>query len=862
MRYAAGNVRLLFAANRSNQVFLEKKMFRLFVAVVLLHVSCVVATAEILFLAKPSRSENGYQAARWTGAEFERVRSGSAVLPLDNVIAKVIALRKRDRKTDIRIELTVDMRRASANRTTIYRENPVKLIFSKRVWRPAVSGILRIDGQHDAANRRWFTEFRGLRLKWVRATSIDSLDRMLAAEWPRDEPAMNGDMRREYAKAWCTLDKKTHCDPTTAGTGAADETPEQSKLLGMETIDAGEGEHVFASFVVRKSRAVTRELPSDGAIVQQVQPVPGGEGGGRQPCFYLENAVGIVFEGLMLRDCWLSAFHAESSRNITLQNSLIIGSQTGLAVDSRDRTTDRDFFRVWNNIWVQDYLIPTTADDASRKHCLVLNGESYCSGLVWRGVPWWVSHFSEWRELNSGLFESKKFRGVVDFAGNTVFSAYNGIRIKIKKKPGEACPDLTSARMAPRVRIYDNSFMFIRDNPIEAEVCGGGWLIAGNHFLNDHSWISIEGTKADYALIFGNTGYFDEAPGADCTDTKPGDETGRYEVQIPAGFLRPAGYPGLRGVWREARYFDYGTNAFIDAKVGLGKEDQAKKGDRGCATHRNGAVLKVGKSERYFDRVFVFHNSFYLRDPLISGISNGATVGLTRFVNNAFSFHGRLLRDKSFPSPGDAAVIVRNAVDHGLCINPDESADRQPVPAFYSTGRKACPAGRVYVNPADDGSFAVGETPILSCYDRFRGRPGNESRDGDLRGMMRDQVSNRKLSHELIERLSGKDLPADCALPRDIGLGTFVEKGDRPVFENPAAGNFALNAATFPEPPVSTCAVKLSIGGDGKLAMSCDAGARAPVIGAVTVDGDRYRGPVGCTVPPTKKLPMDGCRFR
>ena len=132
---------------------------------------------------------------------------------------------------------------------------------------------------------------------------------------------------------------------------------------------------------------------------------------------------------------------------------------------------------------------------------------------MWRRIPWGSSHHGTYEQYNGALLGGYDVSGPVIFRRNKVFSAYNGIRLKAR-----GCEDMPAAtqptlcKFNDQVSIYDNTFSYIRDNPVELEVFAKDARIFHNTIHNSHAWFSFDGMGGGPVYVYGNRGWFDDMP--------------------------------------------------------------------------------------------------------------------------------------------------------------------------------------------------------------------------------------------------------------------------------------------------------------------------------------------------------------
>ena len=202
---------------------------------------------------------------------------------------------------------------------------------------------------------------------------------------------------------------------------------------------------------------------------------PGSEG---KPAFFLQNKQWIVFDNITFRNYWNTMILIKDSSYITIKNCRFIGARW--PIFARDSATHHVL--VENNHWLQDP-----------------------SGKVWHTIPWAQSHHGDHGFFNGALLGGKKILGSVVFRKNTIRYAYNGIRIVGNRD--ENYSDNFN------VEVYDNTFEYIRDNPVEPEGSASNWRIHHNRFYNCYALLSFTEVAGEKWFVFRNIGWWDEEPG-------------------------------------------------------------------------------------------------------------------------------------------------------------------------------------------------------------------------------------------------------------------------------------------------------------------------------------------------------------
>jgi hypothetical protein len=191
-----------------------------------------------------------------------------------------------------------------------------------------------------------------------------------------------------------------------------------------------------------------------------------GEQSRRVSCIRIEASSHVELVSLGLRDCWLPAVLTLGSQNIALRDSVIQGSSYVLAAfparSAPLRPETAHSFEVTGNYWEQSPALfrPTqrSCDDRNDWDCPV---------SIWSDLPWGVTHSYFWEPLNGALFGSRNILGNVKFTDNVVIDAYNGLRMTVND---DCLADpVCASRTNVGVEIAGNTFINIRDNPVEPE---------------------------------------------------------------------------------------------------------------------------------------------------------------------------------------------------------------------------------------------------------------------------------------------------------------------------------------------------------------------------------------------------------
>lgn len=417
----------------------------------------------------------------------------------------------------------------------------------------------------------------------------------------------------------------------------------------------------------------------------------------RIPCFHVTQSRHIAFENLHFKDCWASAIFIADSSNVSVADNLIEGSSYAVfATTLRAQVAEVRGFVVERNIWIQDN---SGYGPGKPARCRESGRSLDCPGLVWTTIPWAVTHETWYQHMNGALFGSFDIGGGVVFRGNKVTNAYNGIRMVV----GRSCNRVASCREAVNrdVEVIDNDFIYIRDNPVEPETRAVNWTIARNRIVNAHAWFSLDDVAGGPIYIWGNVGWYTEIPGRLCRDDP------KFKRMVRVDFEQ-GGYRELAAVGEAAA-------AFV------------------CARSRFGTIIKEGSEGAALDKdVYVFHNSWYARIPLLR---EGKT-GRIKYWNNAMVSTGcgvspnpmcgielsagiedcRAYRD--FVTDDGSSMLLR-------CIDAGRAMDPRILDFRFNIANKGFPADFLAAPGRKDFAFAADPGFRAPAKGDFRLRPGS-----------------------------------------------------------------------------------------------------------------------------------------
>lgn len=376
-------------------------------------------------------------------------------------------------------------------------------------------------------------------------------------------------------------------------------------------------------------------------------------------CFHMSGSEWVSFEDLHFRDCWLPAIYAADSRHISLRRSLIEGSSyVFIAIATRAQPRNASDFRLEDNVWLQD---TTGFGPDKAAECQEINWVADCPGEMWSTIPWGVTHDTLYEHMNGALFGAIDISGGVTISRNIIRYAYNGIRPLVSDdcfQQGAKCLDLVNTD----VTIADNEFAYIRDNPVEPEARASQWNIHGNEFYNSHGWISLDNVRSGPIYIWGNTGWYSDIPARNCDDIEK---------------------------WNKRKRVDFNRGGYWSLP------DDWELEPTECTESRFGTVIKIGDKDQKPKHIYVFHNSWMIRTPLL----RGGKTGTIHHWNNAIHFVGcgadgtELCR----AGPGDCKGGMRDFFTSGRrsaafrCVDPQAVANPSKYDFKHDFSSQALP---------------------------------------------------------------------------------------------------------------------------------------------------------------------------
>ncbi len=525
-------------------------------------------------------------------------------------------------------------------------------------------------------------------------------------------------------------------------------------------------------------------------------------------CIDIKGSSRITIEDVDFDSCWLAAIRVKTSRDVTLSRAFITRGSYGVVVRGQKpgQPPERQSsgITVEDTTWVQD---PSgyEADDARFGACKPeRRWKNGCPGDMWRTIPWGSVHHGSYDHLNGALLTTSHVAGPIIFRRNSVFNAYNGVRLTarqcsnaIRDGEGDAvCQDYNKG-----IYVYGNRFSYIRDNPVELEDWAVEAYVYDNEFHNSHAWLSLDGAGGGPIYAFANRGWFDDMPAIRWTGKMTAPECKR--VTDYGDFYDS----------RFDRRFDYSEGGWYEVGIEEYTEDAAKPqrmnpAEMACRRGMTGRVLKLGMPDANanpedFDRypyltkgpLYLFNNSWYVRGP-VSGIGMAKNI---RHWNNAILFC----------EPGVEGY------DPELCKPPPDPARGDPQCGADSGWGLA------------QYQSEVGEIPFFTCFRWYpRDGRGQEMTDGP---------------NAFDYDVSSNGFP--LALTSAYGMNKNGRRAD-PGFKAPSRGDLRLkaNAAAATSP----CVVRL----DPDHRLFCRTDGAGGFAGAYAPDGTLYAGPEGLAVVP------------
>lgn len=525
-------------------------------------------------------------------------------------------------------------------------------------------------------------------------------------------------------------------------------------------------------------------------------------------CIDIKGSRDVTIEDVDFDSCWLAAIRVKTSRDVRLSRSFITRGSYGVVVRGQKpgQPPERQSsgITVEDTTWVQD---PSgyEADDARFGACKPeRRWKNGCPGDMWRTIPWGSVHHGSYDHLNGALLTTSHVAGPIVFRRNSVFNAYNGVRLTARQcsnaiKDGEG--DAVCAGYSKGIYVYGNRFSYIRDNPVELEDWAVDAFIYDNEFHNSHAWLSLDGAGGGPIYAFANRGWFDDMPAIRWTAKMAAPECKRvtdYGDYYDSRFDRRFDYS--EGGWYEVGIEAYTTDA--------AKPLRMSPAEMACRRGMTGRVLKLGMPDASarpedFDRypyltkgpLYLFNNSWYVRGP-VSGIGMAKNI---RHWNNAILFC----------EPGVEGY------DPELCKPPPDPARGDPQCGADSGWGLA------------QYQSEIGEIPFFTCFRWYpRDGRGGEMKDGP---------------NEFDYDVSSNGFPV--ALTSAYGMNRHGRRAD-PGFKAPSRGDLRLK----PDAAAATSSCVVSLDPDQRL--FCRTDGAGGFAGAYAPDGTLYAGPAGLKVVP------------
>lgn len=209
--------------------------------------------------------------------------------------------------------------------------------------------------------------------------------------------------------------------------------------------------------------------------------------------FQLQSVSWIVLEDLQFMNCWPSCIFGRGCTDIAVRHCRATGS--------------RFFFYARNRM-------------AGEHHPGIKAKRIQLEGIVWNQDPtqeMWSGRIT-WSQVkdnspaghsyfSGALFGSWDIRGDIVITRCLVSNVFNAVRMDCE-------PDHALRRYRNlNVRIFDNTFEYVRDNVIEPEQSALNWWVYHNKMRNAHAYFSLHNVSGGFWYFFGNKIWFDSQPG-------------------------------------------------------------------------------------------------------------------------------------------------------------------------------------------------------------------------------------------------------------------------------------------------------------------------------------------------------------
>ncbi len=250
--------------------------------------------------------------------------------------------------------------------------------------------------------------------------------------------------------------------------------------------------------------------------------------------FKLFDCNWLEFEHFAVDSCWPSFIYMENSTYVTVR--CVTAEDGRYLVYARGENTHHVLLE--GNHWRQD---PT--------------------GSMWADLAWIDSKKRRYYYYNGGLFGSYGIPGSVVIRNNLICDAFNGVRMKVKS---DQTPSANH-----NVEIRGNTFLRIRDNPVEPERGATNWWITGNTIVDAHAWFSLDGVGGSNWYYLGNTGWQATKPGECAWDANQGGKIYKFD---PTGPFPDGNVFAAHNSWQidfcmikegTTRYFTHVNNAVL-----------------------------------------------------------------------------------------------------------------------------------------------------------------------------------------------------------------------------------------------------------------------------------------------------------